>query len=196
MTLASLILILASPLLLLTAIVIHRASPGPCLFRQTRVGIYGQPFTMLKLRTMHAGCADDAHRLANRRELTGCAKPPDGGIFKLENDPRIVQGLHWVRRYSIDELPQLVNVLRGEMSLVGPRPSLPWEAELYTPEQRRRVECLPGMTGLWQVSGRNRLSMVEMLALDLRYVEQRSLLLDLWILWRTPFEILSGDNTR
>jgi lipopolysaccharide/colanic/teichoic acid biosynthesis glycosyltransferase len=107
-----------------------------------------------------------------------------------------VPGGRLVRRYSLDELPQLLNVLRGEMSLVGPRPSLPWEVELYTPEQRRRHDCLPGMTGLWQVSGRNRLSMQEMLALDLEYVERRSLLLDLRILWRTPAVVLSGGNTR
>jgi lipopolysaccharide/colanic/teichoic acid biosynthesis glycosyltransferase len=101
-----------------------------------------------------------------------------------------------LRRTSIDELPQLLNVLRGEMSLVGPRPSLPWEVELYSPEQRRRHQCLPGITGLWQVSGRNRLSMPEMLALDLDYLERRSLWLDLQIMWRTPRAVLFDHSTR
>jgi lipopolysaccharide/colanic/teichoic acid biosynthesis glycosyltransferase len=116
-------------------------------------------------------------------------------VFKLEDDPRVMPVGRFLRRYSIDELPQLLNVLRGEMSLVGPRPSLPWEVELYSPEQRRRHECLPGLTGLWQVSGRNRLSMQQMLSLDLEYVERQSLRLDLWVLWRTLSAVLAGDTS-
>ena len=136
-------------------------------------------------------------REMNARELRGegaldCAD----GVYKPKDDPRVTPAGRWLRRYSIDELPQLLNVLRGEMSLVGPRPSLPWEVELYTPEQRRRHGCLPGMTGLWQVSGRTRLSMIEMLELDLMYIRTRSLALDLRILARTPAAVLLDRTVR
>ena len=136
-------------------------------------------------------------RELNTREILG-----DGGcvgrdgIFKLDDDLRITPVGRLLRRFSIDELPQLLNVLRGEMSLVGPRPSLPWEVELYTAEQRQRHDCLPGLTGLWQVSGRNHRPMQEMLALDVAYSKSRSLRLDLWILFRTPYAVLFGRDTR
>ncbi len=185
-----------APILLVAAGLVRLASPGPVLFRQARVGLHEHPFMMLKLRTMHVGGSDEAFRVANTKELRGEAGPGSDGVYKLEDDPRVVPVARVLRRHSIDELPQLLNVIRGEMSLVGPRPSLPWEVELYTPEQRRRHDCPPGITGLWQVSGRNRLSMQQMLALDLEYVERRSLLLDLRILLRTPVVVLRGDDTR
>jgi len=175
--------------------VIRLTDPGPALLRQVRIGQGGRPFTMLKLRTMYVDNDDRAFREFNTREMLNGNKPDDAGIFKLEDDPRVLPIGRFLRRYSIDELPQLINVLRGEMSLVGPRPSLPWEVELYSSQQRRRHECLPGMSGLWQVSGRNRLTMQQMLELDLAYVEQRSLSLDLWILWQTLPAVLLG-NTR
>jgi lipopolysaccharide/colanic/teichoic acid biosynthesis glycosyltransferase len=188
-------LILAAPFLLLAAMAVRATSQGPALFRQVRIGHGGRPFTMLKLRTMRAG-DDEAFRSFNVDEILGRACPGEGGIYRLESDPRITPLGRWLRRYSLDEVPQLINVVRGEMSLVGPRPSLPFEVELYSPEQCRRHDCLPGITGLWQVSGRNRLSIQEMLALDLDYVERRSLWLDLQILWRTPRAVLLDHDTR
>jgi lipopolysaccharide/colanic/teichoic acid biosynthesis glycosyltransferase len=195
LALATLALVVSAPVMLIAAGLVRLSSPGPVLFRQVRIGRGERPFTMLKLRTMYVDSDERASREFNTCELLGEAKPDSDGVFKLENDPRIVPVGRFLRRYSIDELPQLLNVLRGEMSLVGPRPSLPWEVELYSPEQRRRHECLPGLTGLWQVSGRNRLSMPQMLSLDLEYVERRSLRLDLWILWRTLPAVLAGGTS-
>jgi lipopolysaccharide/colanic/teichoic acid biosynthesis glycosyltransferase len=195
LALATLALVVSAPVMLIAAGLVRLSSPGPVLFRQVRIGRGERPFTMLKLRTMYVDSDERASREFNTCELLGEAKPDSDGVFKLENDPRIVPVGRFLRRYSIDELPQLLNVLRGEMSLVGPRPSLPWEVELYSPEQRRRHECLPGLTGLWQVSGRNRLSMPQMLSLDLEYVERWSLRLDLWILWRTLPAVLAGGTS-
>jgi lipopolysaccharide/colanic/teichoic acid biosynthesis glycosyltransferase len=190
-------LLIVAPVMILVAALVRCTSPGPVLFRQVRIGLHEQPFVMLKFRTMRDGCSDEPLRDLNLAELQGSVDPgTSDGIFKLENDPRITAVGGVLRRFSIDELPQLFNVLRGEMSLVGPRPALPWEVELFTPEQRRRHECVPGITGLWQVSGRNRLSMPEMLDLDLLYVERRSTLLDLWILLRTPLVVLIDTGAR
>ena len=191
------LLIIAAPIMLAAAALVRVTSSGPALFCQTRIGRNGRPFPMFKFRTMNVGCDDARHRELNTREILGedgCAGRD--GLFKLDDDPRITPVGKFLRKYSIDELPQLFNVLRGEMSLVGPRPSLPWEVELYTAEQRRRHDCLPGLTGSWQVSGRNRRSMQEMLALDLAYVRFRSLRLDLWILLRTPYAVLFDRDTR
>lgn len=197
MSLGVLLLLLCLPALLPAAALVRLSGPGPVLFRQTRVGLHERPFTMLKLRTMRTGCDDAGQRDFNARELRGALDGREhGGVFKPAGDPRITPVGRILRRYSIDEIPQLLNVLKGDMSLVGPRPSLPWEVELYTREQRRRHECLPGLTGLWQVSGRNRLPMPEMLDLDLAYLRSRSFLLDLRILARTPRAVLSGDETR
>ncbi|MGH6929246.1 MAG: sugar transferase [Dongiaceae bacterium] len=193
--LGGLALAFAAPLLLAAAVLIRITSPGPAVYRQLRVGRGERPFTMFKLRTMRVDADDRAHRDFNARELLTNAAARDG-VFKIEGDPRITRLGRVLRRYSIDELPQLINVLRGEMSLVGPRPSLPWEVSLYTQEQRRRHECVPGMTGLWQVSGRNRRSMTEMLELDVAYVERRSLKLDFWILLRTPKAVLFDESVR
>jgi lipopolysaccharide/colanic/teichoic acid biosynthesis glycosyltransferase len=191
------VLLVAAPIMLMAAILIRLTSRGPALYRQTRIGLGERPFTMLKLRTMRIDGDDAAHRAFNRRELLGDTDAgTSDGAFKLEHDPRITPVGRFLRRFSIDELPQLFNVINGDMSLVGPRPSLPWEVELYTPEQRRRHGCVPGITGLWQVSGRSRLSMPEMLALDVAYLECQSLLLDIWILLRTPYALLFDSTTR
>jgi lipopolysaccharide/colanic/teichoic acid biosynthesis glycosyltransferase len=185
------------PVLVVVAALVRLSGPGPVLLRQVRVGRHEKPFAMFKLRTMHTGASDLALREMNRRELRGEVPPgTSDGIFKLQDDPRVTPVGRWLRRFSLDELPQLLNVLRGEMSLVGPRPSLPWEVELFTPDQRRRHECLPGLTGLWQVSGRSRLSMPEMLALDLDYLNTRSLWLDLRILAKTPALVLFDRSVR
>jgi lipopolysaccharide/colanic/teichoic acid biosynthesis glycosyltransferase len=190
-------LLILAPVMILVAALVRCTSPGPVLFRQVRIGLHEQPFVMFKFRTMRDGCSDEPLRDLNLAELQGSVDPgTSDGIFKLEHDPRVTAVGRVLRRFSIDELPQLFNVLRGEMSLVGPRPALPWEVELFTPEQRRRHECVPGITGLWQVSGRNRLSMPEMLDLDLLYVERRSTLLDVWILLRTPLVVLFDSGAR
>src|SRR4051794_28240482 len=168
-TLAIILLILLSPVFLSIAVLIRLTSKGPVLFRQIRIGQNGREFQIFKFRSMYADADDRIHRELNIRELRGDRAPPGAaeGLFRLQHDPRITKVGHWLRRYGFDELPQLFNVLRGDMSIVGPRPSLPWEVALYTPEQNRRHECLPGITGLWQVSNRYALSMPEMLVLDL-----------------------------
>jgi lipopolysaccharide/colanic/teichoic acid biosynthesis glycosyltransferase len=187
-------LVASAPILLLGIVLIQLADPGTVLFRQTRIGRNERPFTMLKLRTMREGNDDSAFREFNTQELRGRPHQTGDGILKLQNDPRLSPMGRFLRRFSIDELPQLVNVILGDMSIVGPRPSLPWEVELFTREQRRRHKMLPGITGLWQVSGRNRLTMQQMLALDLVYVEQQSFSLDLKILWRTVPAVLLGHT--
>jgi lipopolysaccharide/colanic/teichoic acid biosynthesis glycosyltransferase len=188
-------LVALSPVMLLAAALIRLSSPGPVLFRQTRIGRNERPFTMLKFRTMYVDADHSAQNALNLSELRGEAVA-ESGLFRLAHDPRITPVGHWLRRYSIDELPQLLNLLRGEMSLVGPRPALPWEVELFTPEQRRRHDSLPGLTGLWQVSGRNRLSMQQMLDLDVAYVDRCTLSQDIVILLRTPAAVLLDRATR
>lgn len=196
-TIAGGLLILLSPLLLTVAVLVRITSRGPALFRQERVGVNGRPFTILKLRTMVVDNDDTAHRELNTRELLGTDDPKTSdGIFKLEADPRITGIGHWLRRLSLDELPQLINVVRGEMSIVGPRPALQWEVDLFQQRHLRRMAVRPGITGLWQVSGRNQLSMLEMLDLDVRYVEEWSPRLDLRIIAMTPGVLLRGDGAR
>jgi lipopolysaccharide/colanic/teichoic acid biosynthesis glycosyltransferase len=192
------LLTIFAPVLLGAAVLVRLTSPGPIWFRQTRIGFGGREFQMLKLRTMYADADDRIHRDMNVHELLGDRAPPgtSDGVFRLQHDPRVTRIGRWLRRYGIDELPQLFNVLYGEMSLVGPRPSLPWEVEMYTAEQCRRHECLPGITGLWQVSDRYSLSMPEMLVLDLHYTDTRSLKLDIQILLRTPRAVLFDRSAR
>ena len=180
---AAVALLALAPALVLLAVLIRLDSPGPVLYRQTRIGRDGRPFTMLKLRTM----VSDADR--RRAALVETASASDV-LFKLRDDPRITRLGRMLRRYSLDELPQLINVLRREMSLVGPRPPLPEEVQRYRPDTFRRLVVRPGLTGLWQVSGRSDLSWDESVRLDLRYVENWSLSLDLWILCRTLGAVL------
>jgi exopolysaccharide biosynthesis polyprenyl glycosylphosphotransferase len=175
---AALLLVLAAPLMLAVAGCIRAGSPGPVLFRQVRVGRHGGEFVMCKFRTMYL---DAEARLAEVRHLN----EHDGVLFKIRNDPRVTRVGRWLRRLSIDELPQLYNVVRGQMSLVGPRPPLPEEVAAYPDDVRRRLAVKPGMTGLWQVSGRSDLAWDDSIRLDLRYVENWSLSLDLVILLRT-----------
>ncbi|HMR31264.1 MAG TPA: sugar transferase [Amaricoccus sp.] len=191
----ALALVLLAPVMLVAAAAVRLSSPGPVLFRQIRIGLGERPFTMLKFRTMYVDADHAAQNALNLSELRGEAVA-EAGLYRLAVDPRITPVGRILRRYSIDELPQLFNLLRGEMSLVGPRPALPWEVELFTPEQRRRHASLPGLTGLWQVSGRNRLSMQQMLDLDLAYVEHCTLGQDIAILIRTPAAVLLDRATR
>jgi exopolysaccharide biosynthesis polyprenyl glycosylphosphotransferase len=172
------LLVLLSPALALVALAIKLESPGPILFRQQRLGRNGEPFTCLKFRSMQDRAEEQLDDLLDRNEA-------DGPIFKIRDDPRLTWVGRFIRRTSIDEVPQLWNVLRGEMSLVGPRPPIPAEVEQYEEWHRRRLEVVPGMTGLWQVSGRSHLSFDEMVMLDIYYIENWSIGLDLQILART-----------
>jgi lipopolysaccharide/colanic/teichoic acid biosynthesis glycosyltransferase len=193
--LAGLGLLVLSPLLAAIWLAIRLTSPGPAIFRQERLGRDEQPFTMLKFRSMTTGASDAIHRDYVSRMLTGDGAPVEAanGLYKLDADPRVTRLGGWLRTTSLDELPQLVNVIRGEMSLVGPRPVLAWEAELFSAEARTRFQTRPGLTGLWQVSGRNRLTMTQALALDVEYVRRQSLWLDLTIIARTlPAQMRRG----
>lgn len=196
--LAALMLVLGVPLLLLLAGLVRLTSPGPAFFRQERVGRDGQPFVMHKLRTMHVGLPDDIHRAYVRAQLaTRSELPPVAGLHKIEHDPRVTRLGSWLRRTSLDELPQLWDVLRGSMSLVGPRPVLAWEAELMTPRERGRFRVRPGITGLWQVSGRSRLSMPQAFELDAQYAERVTAAEDLRILLKTVVVVLRpGGSAR
>lgn len=181
-------------LLALLCLLVRFTSRGPGLFRQDRLGRRKRVFTLLKLRTMYTDNDDSIHRDYVRALLTGDQPPVGGdrGLFKLECDPRVTPLGRWLRQTSMDELPQLLNVLRGDMTLVGPRPVLAWEAALFSPAHQRRFEVKPGLTGLWQVSGRSRMSMADALDLDAEYVRRRSLLLDLRILLLTLPALFRG----
>ena len=194
-------IIALSPVWLCVGIALALSRPEPILFRQIRVGRDEKTYAMFKFRTMnHAAELDPAENELDRatfiNELSGTSAPePNSGLFRPAEHPRVTAIGKFLRRYSIDELPQLINVLRGEMALVGPRPALPWEVELLTKEQRRRHTVLPGMTGLWQVSGRNQLSSAQMFALDLEYVDQCSFMTDLKILLSTPQTVIWDRHT-
>ena len=194
---ASMLLVVASPVLLLLWCLVRSTSTGPAFFRQERIGREMRPFVMMKLRTMYVGNDDRAHRayVTNMLAAKGEDPAPNGMLFKLVSDPRITPLGFWLRKTSLDELPQLINVLRGEMSLVGPRPILPWEARLLGDEYRPRFAVKPGITGLWQVSGRSRLSMRTALDLDVEYAQRRSVALDLSILARTLPALFRGGAT-
>jgi len=188
------LLMILAPVLLLLWCLVRFTSSGPAFFRQERVGRDMRSFTMLKLRTMYVDNHDQIHRNYITHLLS--AEEPvaagENGLFKLDGDPRVTRLGAWLRRTSLDELPQLLNVLRGEMSLVGPRPVLPWEAEMFEERYLRRFLVKPGISGLWQVSGRSRLTMKEALELDVEYADRQSLALDLIIILRTVPTILGG----
>ncbi|MGY1601001.1 sugar transferase [Geodermatophilus sp. SYSU D00815] len=184
---AALTLLLLGPVLLGVAVAVRLSSPGPVLYRQQRIGLGGRPFTMLKFRSMVVDA--DARRDALRAQNVS-----DGLLFKIPDDPRVTPVGRWLRRYSLDELPQLLNVLNGSMSLVGPRPPLPEEVARYDSSVSRRLLVKPGLTGLWQISGRSDLPWEEAVRLDLRYVENWSLALDALILWKTGRAVLTSSG--
>ena len=188
-------LLVLAPLFALIACAIKLTSQGPVFFRQQRVGQYGARFIFLKFRSMYVNNQADIHKQYVKQLIAGQAAQSPGGVFKITNDPRVTRLGKWLRRTSLDELPQFINVLRGEMSLVGPRPPLPYEVEAYDVWHRRRLlEARPGITGLWQVNGRSRTKFDDMVRLDLQYAREQSLLLDLKILLQTPAAVLSGDG--
>jgi exopolysaccharide biosynthesis polyprenyl glycosylphosphotransferase len=181
-------LILLSPLLFGLAIAVQFTSAGSAFFTQTRVGMRGERFTILKFRSMRV---DAEARLNAIKDLND---HDDGLLFKIRRDPRVTPVGRFLRRYSLDELPQLINVVKGDMSLVGPRPPLPAEVDLYADDVRRRLLVKPGLTGLWQISGRSDLTWDESVRLDLRYVENWSLFYDFQILLRTAFAVVKGSG--
>jgi lipopolysaccharide/colanic/teichoic acid biosynthesis glycosyltransferase len=215
---ASFVLILIAPVLLAVAVLIKLDSPGPIFFKQQRVGarrrhIDGQwqwqttAFTMYKFRSMYHGVDSARHReyvqafinndqnamaKQNPESQTSSSKP----VYKLTNDSRITRIGHFIRASSIDELPQLFNVLKGDMTLVGPRPALQYEVAMYQPWHHKRLEATPGMTGLWQVSARSAVDFDTMVKLDIEYVETQNLLLDLKILWQTPRAVFSRSGAK
>lgn len=170
------------PLLVMIALLVKLSSRGPLLFKQERIGFLGRRFTLFKFRTMTVGADTGAHE-----KHVASLIESDGPMTKLDarGDKRLIPVGRWLRAAGLDELPQLINVWRGEMSLVGPRPCLPSEYEMYLPWQRERFNALPGLTGLWQVSGKNRTTFNEMIECDIRYVRTRSFWLDLKIMLKT-----------
>ncbi len=179
-------LVLLLPVFTLISLSVRLTSAGPALFRQTRCGRFGEPFTIYKFRSMRAGAEAGLEVLLAHNERS------EGLLFKIRRDPRVTRVGKFLRRYSLDELPQLLNVVKGDMSLVGPRPPLPSEVANYETDVRRRLLVKPGLTGLWQVSGRSELSWEESVRLDLLYVENWSLALDFMILWKTFFAVIHG----
>ncbi len=195
---ASLTLALLSPFWLLIALLIKFDSKGPVFYTQERVGMDGRIFMVYKFRTMRMDSDSEIHREYQRKFIAGDAEANVGDAqkpaYKLRDDPRITRVGRVLRRLSLDEVPQLLNVLRGDMSIVGPRPPIPYEVEAYELRHRKRLDMKPGLTGLWQVSGRNRLPFEEMVKLDLFYIENWSLLFDVKIILRTVLVMLRGDG--
>lgn len=184
--LAGPLFILLLPIFGLLVLAIRLESPGPALFKQTRVGRWGQIFTMYKFRSMYMDAEARKAELLAENEMSG------GVTFKMQRDPRITRIGRFIRKASIDELPQLWNVLKGDMSLVGPRPPVPAEVDEYSLSDRRRLEVTPGITCIWQVSGRSDIPFPEQVELDVRYIESQSLLTDLKLLWQTVPAVLFG----
>ncbi len=197
---SSMALLILSPVLLAIAVAIKLSSPGPILFRQKRVGQFGVRFTFLKFRSMYSVNDSRIHRDYVKRFIAGGVNPGASEangkvIYKITEDPRLTYVGRFLRKTSLDELPQFLNVLTGEMSLVGPRPPIPYELEVYDIWHRRRVlEVKPGITGLWQVNGRSRLRFDDMVRLDLQYARAWSPWLDMKILLRTPRAVFSGEG--
>jgi lipopolysaccharide/colanic/teichoic acid biosynthesis glycosyltransferase len=194
LVLSAVLVIVLTPLCALIALAIRLDSRGPVLFRQRRFGRDQKPFVVTKFRTMHHGVDHDSHRTFVLGLIAGDhpQRPNGGPKFKMVKDERVTRVGRLLRRSSLDELPQLWNVLRGDMSLVGPRPPIPYEVEHYPPHWFARFAVKPGLTGLWQVSGRSDLALEEMVTLDVEYSKRRSLWLNLWILARTVPAVLSG----
>lgn len=197
---AIVLIVLASPIMLVTALAVKLSSPGPIIFRQSRMGLGGLPFNFYKFRSMRIDSNDRAHREYVEKLIAGQNEAINQGngekpVYKMRSDPRITPVGRIIRKTSIDELPQLWNVLKGEMSLVGPRPPVPYEVAKYQSWHMRRLqEMRPGITGLWQVEGRSRTTFDDMVRLDLRYVRNWSLWLDIRILFKTIFVVLTGDG--
>jgi lipopolysaccharide/colanic/teichoic acid biosynthesis glycosyltransferase len=194
-TVATFVLVFGAPAWLVIAALVKVSSPGPILFRQQRLGLGGVPFTCFKFRSMQDRVSEDMHR---EYVVSQIKAPADAvrhdNVFKLTQDPRVTGVGRWLRRMSLDEIPQFINVLRGEMSVVGPRPPLEYEVAEYEPHHMSRLAAKPGITGLWQVSGRNQLSYAEMVDLDIEYIQTWSFGSDLSIVARTPWVMFSNSG--
>ena len=186
---AAVMLIVLFPLMLVTAILIKITSPGPVLYRQVRCGLYGRRFRLVKFRTMVDGAEDKLWEIKHLNEM-------EGPVFKMRNDPRVTAVGRFLRKFSVDELPQVWNVIKGEMSLVGPRAPLLEEVENYATKQRRRLSVKPGITCLWQVSGRNDIDFNEWMELDLQYIDNWSFWLDIRIMLMTIPAVFTGRGAR
>jgi lipopolysaccharide/colanic/teichoic acid biosynthesis glycosyltransferase len=187
-------LLVFSPLFLIIAVAIKMTSAGPVFYRQKRLGKHGAEFTLLKFRSMYVANDSKIHREFTRNLIRGNGNNPEG-VFKIQRDPRITRFGHILRGSSFDEWPQFFNVLLGDMSLVGPRPPIPYEFECYQLWHRRRIlEAKPGITGLWQVYGRSRTNFDDMVRLDLQYIREQSFWIDFKILLRTPFAVIAGHG--
>ena len=180
-------LVLLSPILLLVSLFIKIDSKGPIFFKQKRIGINGTEFEMFKFRSMVVNAEELKAKLAEKNEMSG-------PMFKIADDPRITKVGRFIRKTSIDELPQLWNVIKGDMSLVGPRPSLPKEVAQFEPWMRKRFEVKPGLTCFWQVGGRNNIDFEDWMKLDIKYVKERSLLLDAKLIFKTFFVLFGDEN--
>jgi lipopolysaccharide/colanic/teichoic acid biosynthesis glycosyltransferase len=189
--------ILFAPLFLIIPILIKITSKGPVLFKQERLGLLGQKFSFLKFRTMETGCSESSHQeyIKNLISDTNDCGVGHNGVYKMQEDSRVTKIGYFLRKSSLDELPQFINVLKGEMSLVGPRPPIPYECEHYKIWHMRRInEVKPGITGLWQVEGRSSTSFNEMVRLDLKYTKEWSLWLDIKILFKTPWAVIKAKG--
>lgn len=182
-------LIILSPLLLIVAIAIRIESKGPIIFAQERVGLNGNTFNMYKFRSMVANAEELKEKLTAKNEM-------NGPMFKMKEDPRVTKIGKFIRKTSIDELPQLFNVLRGEMSLVGPRPSLPKEVEHFEPWMLTRLKVKPGLTCYWQVSGRNDIGFIDWMKLDVKYAREKNILIDLKLIFKTFFVLFGDEHAR
>jgi lipopolysaccharide/colanic/teichoic acid biosynthesis glycosyltransferase len=191
---SGLLLVLLAPLFALIALAVAADSPGRAIFRQRRVGRAGRPFTVNKFRTMHSAASQQKHKDYVLQLIASDASDKDGELFKLSADARVTRVGRVLRKSSLDELPQLWNVLLGDMSLVGPRPTIDYEVEKYPPSWFARFAVRPGMTGLWQVSGRSKLTYEQMVQLDIEYARQRSLWLNVKILFRTIPAVLFAQG--
>ena len=192
---AALLLVVTAPLFAFAAWRIKRESPGPVFFRQRRLGMNQREFTLLKFRTMRIDADDGPHRAYIEASMNGGIEPSSSGLFKLDRADAVTKFGGWLRKTSLDELPQLVNVLRGDMSLVGPRPCLRYEVEHFKPHHFERFLVPGGLTGLWQVTARAHSNFGEALEMDVLYVRSWSLGLDLYLLLRTPFQVLRPNGT-
>ncbi len=196
---ASLMLLVAGPLMLVIALLVKKSSPGPVMFIQERLGRDGTPFRFYKFRSMNHNSDDAIHREFAAMFISGdddaCSANSSGEkVFKLKRDPRITAIGAFLRKTSLDELPQLLNILKGEMTLVGPRPPIAYEIENYQPWHMERLKAVPGLTGLWQVSGRSSVSFDEMVRLDIRYINEWSLWKDIVIMAKTLPVVLKGTG--
>jgi exopolysaccharide biosynthesis polyprenyl glycosylphosphotransferase len=195
------VLVLGFPFFLAIALLIKLTSRGPVFFKQERVGENGEGFALFKFRTMRTDCDDSLHREFTRNFIQGrtpdsCLDDGSSGVYKLTNDPRITAVGGFLRKTSLDELPQFINILKGEMTVVGPRPPMPYEYECYDDWHKLRLKVRPGLTGLWQVSGRSSVPFHEMVMMDIYYIENWSLLLDLKIIFKTVPVMLAGTGGR